>query len=78
MQKNCFEQALSDGYKEMARDRPSELEARLWTNSYLLNDAFLATVKRATMDNPDLSEKFVCALLIALAEAKNLEHHENP
>jgi hypothetical protein len=42
------------------------------------NDTFLAKVKRATMDNPDLPEKFVCALLIALAEAKNLEHHENP
>jgi hypothetical protein len=71
MQKNCFEQALSDGYKEMARDLPRELEARLWTNSYLLNDAFLAKDKRATMENPDLPEKFVCELLIALAEAKN-------
>ena len=71
MQKNCFEQELSDGYKEMARDLPRELEAQLWTNSYLLNDAFLATVKRATMDNPDLPEKFVCELLIALAETKN-------
>jgi len=71
MHKNCFEQELSDGYKEMARDLPRELEARLWTNSYLLNDAFLATVKRATMDNPDLPEKFVCALLIALAEGKH-------
>ena len=71
MQKNCFEQELSDGYKEMARDLSRELEARLWTNSYLLNDAFLAKDKRATMENPDLPEKFVCELLIALAEAKN-------
>ena len=71
MQENYFEQELSNGYKEMARDLPRELEARLWTNSYLLNDAFLTIVKRATMDNPDLPEKFVCELLIALAEAKN-------
>jgi len=62
----------------MAQDLPREFEAQLWTNSYPLNDAFLAKVKRATMDNPDLPEKFVCALLIALAEAKNLEHYENP
>ena len=55
----------------MARDLPRELEAQLWTNSYLLNDAFLTIVKRATMDNTELPEKFVCELLIALAEAKN-------
>ena len=71
MQQNCVDQELSDWYKEMARGLPRELEAQLWTNSYLLNDAFLATVKRATMNNPDLPEKFVCELLIALAEAKN-------
>ena len=71
MQKNCFEQELSDGYKEMAQDLPRELGAQLWTNSYLLNDAFMATVKRATMDNPDLPEKLDCELLIVLAEAKN-------
>ena len=78
MQKNCFEQELSNGYKEMAQDLPRELEVQLWTNSYPLNDAFLAKVKRATMDNPNLPEKFVCALLIALTEAMNLVHHENP
>jgi hypothetical protein len=71
MQKNCFEQELSDGYREMVQDLPRELEAQLWTNSHLLNDAFLTTVKRATMDNPDLPEKFVCELLIVLAEGKN-------
>ena len=71
MQKNCFEQELSNGYKEMAQDLPRELEARLLTNSHIFNDAFLAKVKRATMDNPDLPENFVCELLIALAEAKN-------
>jgi len=71
MQKNCFELELSNGYKEMAQDLARELEAQLWTNSYPVNDAFLAKVKRATMDNPDLSKKFVCEMLIALAEAKN-------
>ena len=71
MQRNCFEEELSNGYKEMSQDLPRELEAQLWTNSYLLNDAFLAKVKRATMDNPDLPENFVLELLIALAETKN-------
>jgi hypothetical protein len=71
MQKNCFEQELSNGYKEMAQDLPRELEAQLWTNSYLLNGTFLAAVKRVTVDNRDFSEKFVCELLIVLAEAKN-------
>jgi hypothetical protein len=66
MQKNCFEQELSNGYKEMAQDLPRELETQLWTNSHLLNDAFSAKVKRATMDNPDLPENLVRELLIAL------------
>ena len=73
MHRNCFEQELLNGYKEMAQDLPRELEAQLWTNSHFLNDAFLAKVKRATLDNPDLPENFVCELLmaLALAEAKN-------